>query len=218
MTDINIFPTPIFVGQNIDTTIDNILSESNFLSFLEKNKHWDCVVETSYFNKNRVLSEASGRLKDAISRLLFPFVVNYIRPISIKKDLVFELNNFWVNRYVEGSFQEQHSHSDSIISFVYMHKTTPSHSVLRFHNKDVYTVDDFAQRSGVQFSSLYEDIDLSQGEFVLFPSFLPHSVVPQNADGERITLSGNIKIHLVQQVSADGFMVEPTLTETEDNL
>ena len=198
MTDINLFSTPIFVGKNVDTTIDSILSESDFLSFLEDNKLWSCVVETSFFNNNRVLSEASEKLKDSISRTLFPFVVNYIRPLVITKNFRLELDNFWVNRYVEGSFQEQHSHSNSIISFVYMHKTTPSHSVLRFHNQNAYTLDDFAQRSGVAFSSLHEDCDLSEGEFVLFPSFLPHSVVPKNADGERVTLSGNIKIHVVE--------------------
>ena len=198
MTDINLFSTPIFVGKNVDTTIDRILSESDFLSFLEDNELWNCVVETSFFNNDRVLSEASENLKDAISRTLFPFVVNYIRPLFIYKNFRLELDNFWVNRYVKGSFQEQHSHSNSIISFVYMHKTTPSHSVLRFHNQNTYTLDDFAQRSGVQFSFLHEDCDLSEGEFVLFPSFLPHSVVPKNADGERVTLSGNIKIHVVE--------------------
>jgi len=198
MTDINIFSTPIFVGKNVDTTIDSILSESEFLSFLEDNELWNCVVETSFFNDDRVLSDASDRLKESISQTLFPFVVNYIRPFFIYKNFRLEVDNFWVNRYKKGSFQEQHSHSNSIISFVYMHKTTPSHSVLRFHNQNAYTLDDFSQRSGVAFSFLHEDCDLSQGEFVLFPSFLPHSVVPKNADGERVTLSGNIKIHVVE--------------------
>jgi len=80
---------------------------------------------------------------------------------------------------------------------VYMHKTTESHSVLRFHNQNTYILDDLAYRNGVQFSFVHQDFNLSQGEFIIFPSFLDHSVVPKNAEGERITLSGNIRIHVV---------------------
>jgi Zn/Cd-binding protein ZinT len=198
MTDIKLFSTPIFVGKSFYADIDNILSESDFMSFLEKNRVWNCDVETSFFNNDRVLSESSEKLKIAISETLFPFVANYISPLFVGgNSFGIELKDFWVNKYVEKAFQEQHSHADSTVSFVYMHKTTESHSVLRFHNQNTYILDDLAYRNGVQFSFVHQDFNLSQGEFIIFPSFLDHSVVPKNAEGERITLSGNIRIHVV---------------------
>lgn len=194
MTDINLFSTPIYRAKVINSDIDALLSASDFLSFLEDNKVWNCSVETSYFNKNRVQSESYKALSSLIERDIFPFVVNYLSPLSEDCPIKIETSEFWVNRYFGGKFQEQHNHPSSTVSFVYVHKTSPSHSFLRFHNKDSFLLADIRHASGLIFSRQTVDFDLSQGEVIIFPSFLEHSVVPNNSEGERITLSGNIRV------------------------
>lgn len=188
----NIFGTPIQTSFVVQDDLDRALENSGILSFLEENTYWNCSVETSYFNDEQ--KDCLSKLKSSMDKCILPFAVNYIKPfLSAPSAISFQ--HAWVNKYTPGKFQERHSHGGSEVSFVYMYKTTEQHSVLRFYNPMDTHIGDISERTGVLFEPLEFDVFLQPREVIFFPSYLAHSVVPYNTDGERVTFSGNIRVN-----------------------
>ena len=192
----DLFGTPVQTSHVTHDDLDLALESSGMLSLLEENKVWNCSVETSYFSENH--KEALAKLNDALDKCVMPFAVNYVKPYIVGGPSEVLFDHIWVNRYEGKSHQERHSHPGSEVSFVYMYKTTERHSRLRFHNTNEAHIYDIKDRTGVLFSELEVDVFLQPREVIFFPSYLQHCVSPCEANGERITLSGNITVRPVE--------------------
>ena len=98
--------------------------------------------------------------------------------------------DFWANVYRKGDYTLPHIHLPALWSFVYFLKSKWFYSPLLFDN------------SG-------QKIRPKNGRFVVFPSYLKHSVPKHRYDESRITLSGNVyydevcKEHWLTQTTED---------------
>ena len=85
------------------------------------------------------------------------------------------ITDFWGNVYRKGDYAQSHCHKPSICSFAYFVKSKWYDSPLIFDN------------SGKRLRP-------KEGRYVIFPSYLLHSVPKHRYNHERITLSGNYDI------------------------
>ena len=87
------------------------------------------------------------------------------------------VHNLWGNVYRKGDFAKSHDHKPNVFSFAYFVKAKWYDSPLMF--------DDSGKR-----------IRPKEGRYVIFPSYLLHSVPKHRYNHERITLSGNYQLNL----------------------
>ena len=106
----------------------------------------------------------------------------------------------WYNYYTEGEWQEKHSHSSipfaprcdfSAIHFVSWKEDT--HLPVIFHDPLAILKNGFANHTN--FAEYHPRI--KEGDFIVFPSYLEHSVPkqPSTPDYPRITISFNLKLN-----------------------
>ena len=107
-------------------------------------------------------------------------------------------DDIWMNIYNKGHSQEMHSHllgiperREPLFSFSYFAKYDPeidakfvfiNHTIPRIDCKELYKLRSFLPET---------QIDVEEGDILIFPSFLLHRVEEQKSDHQRITISGN---------------------------
>ena len=80
----------------------------------------------------------------------------------------------WYARYDKGDYAEEHDHGKKSISFVYYVNTPVGSSPLYFSEYDT-------------------TVDAEEGNIVMFPGNVKHSVPPNNCDN-RVIVAGNLSI------------------------
>ena len=119
------------------------------------------------------------------------------------KEYEIKVNNTWFNLYEEGASQELHDHITNPNWLM-----RPDHfSCIHFlsYDKNVHTPVQFcdpinASRSlspslSRDYVSEYVDLDINEGDFLMFPCYLSHRVKPQKvSDIPRVTISFNIRL------------------------
>ena len=103
------------------------------------------------------------------------------------KTFVFKLTNIWINQYNDKDFQGPHVHPGDY-SFIIYYKCKKSYTVFNSPAKNII------ERTSKPIPNLFQtdhEVNLKQGDIVVFPSYLEHWVKP-NSDS--ITIAGNIKI------------------------
>ena len=125
-----------------------------------------------------------------------------------------EIDELWFNYYIDGEYQEGHTHIDSASDIRRKFEpTTPTFSCVHFlcydeqvHNPLTFKDPMSMTRShSFEFASHeYSDLhkpDISEGDVIMFPSYLEHEVkagkpTPNNP---RITISFNLKLFLLEE-------------------
>ncbi len=105
----------------------------------------------------------------------------------------FIITGCWANVSPPGAGHFGHSHPNNYLSGVYYVKSPPGANSISFHDPRIqtniiaphFTQDDPANAATAQ-------IPVKEGRMVLFPSWLLHSVAPNQSAGERISISFNI--------------------------
>lgn len=119
------------------------------------------------------------------------------------KDYEINVNNTWFNVYEEGASQELHDHITNPNWLI-----RPDHfSCVHFlsYDRDVHTPLQFCDPiNGTRnlspslsrdYVSEYATLDISEGDFLMFPCYLQHRVKPQKvSDIPRVTISFNIRL------------------------
>lgn len=113
--------------------------------------------------------------------------------------------NFWYNLSKKGAYQEVHDHlggpipiSYAAIHYVVFDKTehvstvfyNPLESVLK--TLQPTTKDQFKP---TDFQGLQKILNVEEGDIVIFPSYVPHSVMTQVSDKLRVTVAFNISVY-----------------------
>ena len=117
----------------------------------------------------------------------------------------FYIDNIWINCYGMDDFQEIHSHNQygHLFSAVHFLKYDPSiHEPLMFVNEsEQYSkftsksdVDNLRKSSGNSYYRQRFSPEIDQGDFLIFPSGLPHFVPRQKTKEPRITVSMNMRL------------------------
>lgn len=191
----NIFGYPLYISE-FGTLCKDVSKYK-----LSKSDEWNSQCKISAFCENDGISNVICRYT------LHDHTKNMLNMLGIQNlDLTFNpcgdpscnmCSDVWINEYEYGDYQDSHTHVDEnrniLFSFVYFSKynkdadaslvfnnRAPSHAMCE-EMKNVYPFFD-----GI-------GIDVNQGDIIIFPSWLEHSVDRHtNKNDTRITIAGNL--------------------------
>ena len=197
-----IFSIPLWIGEvenkdslNMSLLNSKIVKEKKFEFFNEF--HGDFT--TSYgvieeFNEEwypNLLSEIMTGFKEYVKTLTKK---NKPLPESI------EILNVWFNSYEKGQYQEPHEHLgygiESPFSFIYYLKLPNKSPGKTVFVNDGYKLCENFYSPNLDVVTHSVKPDLTEGQYIIFPSFLTHFVLHHSSkDEQRMTVAGNIKLH-----------------------
>ena len=128
-------------------------------------------------------------IKDSITNKVKSYLYD---TCGISDKIIPELVTSWVNLHTKGDWAQIHNHTNSIVSGVWYLSTTPNSGNFLVHtdNKLFGNVLDFPRKD-----NLFNSNDCAflpqNGDLILFPSNLKHSVAPNKSDKERLSLAFN---------------------------
>ena len=137
------------------------------------------------------LDKSSDTLKSIMTKLLTDFA-------PMQKDVLMYVEG-WTNINGPGCHNIKHHHPQCNLAGVFWIKAPPKsgdllfespHSFTSFSEINCYT-DKFRKDTNSYLTYSYEP---TEGEIVIFPSFLSHSVLRNESDEDRISYSFNIKL------------------------
>jgi len=205
-----IFPVSYYQGQveNNDRLKQQLLPQINF----KKNK---VKVPEGWSTTKIITSIENDKANDFLynSEELSNQYINVIESFC-DDDYVIEIDEIWFNYYIDGEYQEQHSHIDSAGDQRRKDdKLPPTFSCVHFlcYDKEVHNPLTFKDPMSMTRSHSFEfeshqhdDLhypDISEGDMIMFPSYLEHEVkagkpTPNNP---RITISFNLRLYLMEE-------------------
>ena len=108
-----------------------------------------------------------------------------------------EINSMWMNINRKNNFNQTHVHPESDFSGVIYLKTPNNCGTIRFQNPHAFARSAYMRKISEQeraITSQYVQYQFEPkaGMLILFPPDLPHYVMPNNSDEERISVAFNI--------------------------
>ena len=177
---IQIFPTPITITKYKGSLVDE-LKQINTLEYIKQKGNNNFKTKDTYLLKH----EQFKNIKDFIYESLNKFTQNIYQ--SEQKLVVTQC---WLNKNPKGSFHHEHIHSNSIISGVFYFKQNSKLPPIQFSKILQYKIELHSKK----FNNLNSETFLlpcTDGELILFPSNLKHSVLTNTDNEERISMSFN---------------------------
>lgn len=165
-----------------------------FGSLLESARHllsdsegrWNCSVLTTHFEEKDVVPP------EELGQVLAPYLYQYFPP-----DCDIEIVNSWLNLYNSGHAQEPHHHVNypDFINFsgvIFIQYDKEKDGKFYFENMNLdHTVLGYTH---IFKQSPVLEPDVSEGDLIVFPSFVRHGVRLQKHDTNRLTLSFNLNV------------------------
>lgn len=203
----NLFASQIWkVNLNIEKNIVNDILDQIELNYKNNQDHcppdWECKIHSSY--KNNKINTKIDYHK------LYPHFKNEYEQFTKGLNLInhnYKIQSVWYNYYLAGYNQEYHDHVGQdhldIYSMVYFLKLNEEHPKITFYN---YTNYHIFFSSNHKIKSIYPhninnsiieqhwNMDVKEGDLIIFPSYLPHGVFVQKTNNPRITISLNISL------------------------
>lgn len=190
---IDLFPIPL-VKMNI---LETFKKEFESLKSEEEHPSDNNGVSTHHFSKNK-------------------YILNDVRFINLKKFIEEHTTNFiqnkmnvdgeslltqsWVNWNYPNERTQQHIHPNSIASGVIYLEATKKNNIIFFHKLYAQTTRNFIDPAPftppkpereIKYTDSSIPITLRTGDFIIFPSYLPHSVPQNKTEEKRISLAYN---------------------------
>ena len=110
----------------------------------------------------------------------------------------FKITTSWINRNGKDEHIHKHSHPNSIFSGVYYVDVNPQSSPIIFEKPYLYTNIahqsvqlTYDEHNKNQYNTDYYGIHPAEGELLMFPSWLEHTVLAQESEVHRISLAFN---------------------------
>jgi uncharacterized protein (TIGR02466 family) len=186
----SLFPTPL-LKTRLERNNNDILSftKKEKFRFLEK-------VKNGYISENvYVLEEPELKsLRDDIQDKIDFFVYEVI---GLKRDLEFYFTNSWIIKHQTGHWSQNHYHANSLLSGVYYFDVNEESGPITFHKSDAYTTIfsrtfDFRYEKETPFNTKRTSITPNNGDLIIFPSHLSHSVDENRSEQDRYCLPFNV--------------------------
>lgn len=190
---LDMFPIPLVkmnLGKKFKKEFDSLKKEEEHPS--DRN-----MGSTHHFSTNKyILNDPRFiNLKNFICEQTTKFIRN-----KMNVDGECLLTQSWVNWNYPNEHTQQHIHPNSIASGVLYLEATDSNNVIVFHKLYAQTTRNFIDPkpfnpANPDREKKYTDstmpINLKNGDFIIFPSYLPHSVPPNRSNQKRISLAYN---------------------------
>lgn len=115
--------------------------------------------------------------------------------LNSNKESIITITDSWINKSYSKSWFDRHSHSNSILSGVYYVKAPQKCGNILFHNPcDIsnWWNETFFGNNKIFYRSVgYTPVE---GQLIIFPSWLSHSVEKNESDSDRISIAFNASI------------------------
>ena len=177
---LQIFPIPVLICK-YENSIEEEFKFIKNLRYIEQNENSNFKSDDTYLLKHKELS----KIKDFIYESLNKFTQNIIQT---KQRLV--VTQAWTNKNPPNSKHHEHVHPNSIISGVFYFRQSKTLPPIQFSK----SVQDGIKLNPEKYNHLNSEtflIPMVDGELVLFPSSLRHSVPINRGNETRYSLSFN---------------------------
>lgn len=126
-----------------------------------------------------------------------PFLIDVFRSYGWKYNPQKVLcSGMWAIINKKGNFNTEHIHPNSNLSAAYYVKAPKNCGDFKIGNPHSISRDKFPEREKpTELNRLVAKIPVTEGDLLIFPSYLPHSVLPNESDEDRIVVSFNIYIN-----------------------
>lgn len=185
------FSIPILSKQLPKESFEVIKNE--VISFISNNPElfklaWDCSTKSTVHTKPHLNFKSN-----TLSKELKDLAIEYCNVFNFG-ELYLNGDEIWVNIAEQGAHQEAHTHTDFFSNIVFsgvLYIQTLENS------GDLTLINPMMQLMKLIPPSTYNpdhiNIKPQEGKLVMFPSFLEHSVKPNNNTQQRISVSFNIR-------------------------
>ena len=177
---LQIFPTPILITKYEGSLVDE-LKHINTLEWIEQKANSNFKSKDTYLLNH----EQFKNIKNFIYESLNKFTKN----IS-QSDQRLVVTQCWLNKNPKGSKHHEHVHPNSIISGVFYFKQDPKLPPISF-SKSIQSAMKLDPKKYNNLNSETFLLPCTDGELILFPSNLKHSVPINMGDEPRISMSFN---------------------------
>ena len=184
----NLWPIPIYHGE--------IPVKQEWKDVVINTEYERTHIDNSDISKDRYILNTIPDLKQDIENHCERFVRKYL---TVKDNAQFYLQNSWCNIHGPKESSQIHFHASSLLSGVYYPILPKNSGDISFHKGSIYT-NVFHQ--SIRFE--YEEnnnitaeqyvINLKEGDIVLFPSHLDHSVQRNNSNEKRYSIAFNFYV------------------------
>ena len=177
---LQIFPSPVLITR-YEHSIEEEFKFIKNLRYIEQKANGNFKSDDTYLLKHKELS----KIKDFFYESLKKFTQNIIQT---KQRLV--VTQAWTNRNPPHSTHHEHVHPNSLISGVFYFRQSKTLPPIQF-SKSIQESFKLNPEKYNQLNSETFLLPMTDGELVLFPSSLRHSVPVNQGNEERYSLSFN---------------------------
>jgi len=188
------FPHPIF-QYKLDNYEDHNKEYSKYIYELQKED-----------SKGQKLSNVNGwhspffdlSSRETIGYKFLMKIQPYIADVFKSYGWVFnpqkvKCSGMWAIINKKGNFNTEHIHPNSNLSGAYYVKAPKNCGKFKVINPHSISRDKFPPRENPnELNRLVAEHEIEEGDLLIFPSYLPHSVLPNQSDDDRIVISFNI--------------------------
>ena len=175
---LQIFPTPVLICK-YENSIEEEFKFIENLRYIEQKENRNFKSDDTYLLKHKELS----KIKDFINSSLNKFTQNILQT---KQRLV--VTQAWTNRNPPNSKHHEHVHPNSIISGVFYFKQSKTLPPIQFSK----SIQDGIKLTPEKYNELNSEtflVPMVDGELILFPSSLRHSVPLNKGNDTRYSMS-----------------------------
>ncbi len=193
---LKLFPQPIFKYQVKDYKKIN-KELLNYIYNLEKNDPKGVMKSNilGWHSKSFDLSE-----KNNLPNKFFSMVQDNIKDVFNKYGWVFDplkvkCTSMWAIINRKNSFNIEHTHSNNYLSAAYYVKAPENSGNFKASNPNIINRNMFPKSNqGTELNSNLVSIKVNEGDLLIFPAYLPHSVEENKSEEDRIIISFNLDI------------------------
>jgi uncharacterized protein (TIGR02466 family) len=189
------FPTPIWwqFVQNIDIdAIKNLcyrLKEENpFGRQISNQGGWQSI--DFWPGTYPELADLEKIILEQANRSVYDYGYDY-------DNVLVAMGNMWVNINYKGSTNQVHTHDDSFLAGVFYVSARPGQGAINFYknfNLDYITASQAPIRQYTALSASAMSFQPETGKLIMFPGYVPHGVLQNELDEDRISISFNVRI------------------------
>ena len=127
-----------------------------------------------------------------IKKFINVCLIKYFNQVFVPKhNSELYVTESWLNKTIKGKFHHSHNHANSIVSGVFYFKTVKDDKITFYKDKPNSPYILVESESFNDYNSSLTNINVFEGQLLLFSSNMEHEVPQVNTDEERISLSFN---------------------------
>ena len=133
---------------------------------------------------NKFLNHINEHIKDVFQNYGWVFDASKIKCTS-----------FWAIINKKGNFNIEHTHSNNYLSAAYYVKAPQNCGNFKASNPNIISRNVYPKSvQSTELNSNTASIEIKDGDLIIFPAYLPHSVEENKSDEDRVIVSFNLDI------------------------